>query len=52
MVPGLYHCPCGPYPGRSGDAIGLMDELVNWVQNGKSPGTVTFPVSTQTTGTP
>ena len=29
-----------------------MDELVDWVQNAKAPGTVSFPVSTQTTGTP
>ncbi len=25
-----------------------MDELVDWVQNGKAPGTVTFPVTGQT----
>jgi hypothetical protein len=53
MVPGLYHCPCGPYPtGDPASTINLMDELVDWVQNGKAPGTVSFPVSAQTTGTP
>jgi hypothetical protein len=29
-----------------------MDELIDSVQNGKAPGTVSFPVSTQTTGMP
>ena len=53
MVPGLYHCPCGPYPtGDPATTIDLMDELVDWVQNNKAPGTVSFPVSSQTSGTP
>jgi hypothetical protein len=53
MVPGLYHCPCGPYPpGDPATSIDLMDDLVDWVQTGNAPGTVTFPVSSQTTGSP
>jgi len=53
MIPGLYHCPCGPYPtGDPATSIDVMDELVDWVQNGKAPGTVSFPVSGQSTGTP
>ena len=52
MVRGLYHCPCGPFPtGDPATAIDLMDELVDWVQTGKAPGTVSFAVSAQTTGT-
>jgi feruloyl esterase len=49
MIPGLYHCPCGPYPiGDPAAPVDLMDELVDWVQNGRAPGTVTFPVTGQT----
>ena len=32
--------------------VDLMDSLVDWVQNGKAPGTLTFPVTSQSTGTP
>jgi hypothetical protein len=53
MIPGLYHCPCGPYPtGDPATTVDLMDELVAWVENGEAPDAVTFPVSAQTTGTP
>jgi hypothetical protein len=53
MVPGLYHCPCGPYPtGDPATSIDLMDELVAWVEHGTAPGAVTFGVTAQTTGTP
>jgi hypothetical protein len=53
MIPGLYHCPCGPYPtGDPASAVDLMDELVEWVENGKARGDVTFAVSGQTAGTP
>ena len=53
MIPGLYHCPCGPYGlGDPATSVGLMDDLVNWVQGGNAPGAMTFPVTSQTTGTP
>jgi feruloyl esterase len=55
MIPGLYHCPgpCGHVPtGDPATKIGLIDELVRWVEQGQAPQDVTFPVSEQTTGTP
>jgi feruloyl esterase len=55
MIPGLYHCPspCGHVPtGDPAIKVGLIDELVRWVEQGQAPGDVTFPVSEQTTGTP
>jgi hypothetical protein len=55
MIPGLYHCPspCGDVPtGDPATKVGLIDELVRWVEQGKAPQAVTFPVSKQTTGIP
>ena len=53
MVPGLYHCPCGPYgTGDPASTINLMAALVAWVEHGSAPAAVTFPVSGQSTGTP
>jgi feruloyl esterase len=46
MIPGLYHCPCGPYPtGDPPATVDLMDELVGWVENRSAPGEVTLPVT-------
>ena len=53
MIPGLYHCPCGPYgTGDPAATIDLMAALVDWVEHGTAPTAVTFPVSAQSTGTP
>ena len=53
MVPGLYHCPCGPYgTGDPASTINLMGALVDWVEHGTAPAAVTFPVTAQSTGTP
>ena len=53
MIPGLYHCACGPYgTGDPATMPELMDELADWVKNGNAPDEVTFPVTGQTTGTP
>jgi hypothetical protein len=53
MIPGLYHCPCGPYGnGDPATTVDLMDELVRWVEHGQAPERITLPVSGQTTGTP
>jgi Tannase and feruloyl esterase len=53
MIPGLYHCACGPYgTGDPATMPELMDELADWVKNGNAPDQVTFPVTGQTTGTP
>jgi Tannase and feruloyl esterase len=52
MIPGLYHCPCGPYgTGDPASTIDLMAALVAWVEHGTAPAAVTFPVSGQSTGT-
>ncbi len=53
MIPGLYHCPCGPY--ATGDPATnpqFMAQLVAWVEQGQAPGNVSLPVTSQTTGTP
>lgn len=55
MIPGLYHCPspCGHVPtGDPAIKVDLLDELVRWVEQGRAPQDVTFPVSEQTTGIP
>jgi Tannase and feruloyl esterase len=51
MIPGLYHCPCGQkVDGDPATAVQFMPELVAWVERGEAPGTVTLPVTAQTTG--
>jgi feruloyl esterase len=53
MIPGLYHCPCGPYgTGDPASTIDLMGALVDWVEHDTAPAAVTFPVSGQSTGAP
>jgi feruloyl esterase len=52
MVPGLYHCPCGqPVDGDPATTVQFMPQLVAWVERGEAPGSITLPVTTQTTGT-
>jgi hypothetical protein len=51
MIPGLYHCPCGqPVDGDPATTVQFMPQLVSWVERGESPGVVTLPVTSQTTG--
>jgi len=51
MIPGLYHCPCGqPVDGDPATTVQFMPELVAWVERGEAPGSVTLPVTAQTTG--
>ena len=51
MVPGLYHCPCGqPVDGDPATTVQFMPQLVAWVERGEAPGSITLPVTTQTTG--
>lgn len=45
MIPGGYHCLGGGSPQSNGD---LLTPLMNWVQNGQAPGTVSFPLTTPT----
>jgi len=47
MIPGGYHCLGGGSPQSNGD---LLTPLMNWVEQGQSPGAVTFPL-TQPTST-
>jgi feruloyl esterase len=52
MVPGLYHCPCGqPVDGDPATTVQFMPQLVAWVERGEAPGSVTLPITSQTTGT-
>jgi hypothetical protein len=52
MIPGLYHCPCGPFgTGDPASTVNLMGALVDWVEHRTAPSTVTVPVSAQSTGT-
>jgi hypothetical protein len=52
MVPGLYHCPCGqPVDGDPATTVQFMPQLVAWVERGEAPGSITLPVTSQTTGT-
>jgi feruloyl esterase len=51
MIPGLYHCPCGqPVDGDPATTVQFMPQLVAWVEHGDAPGSVTLPVTSQTTG--
>jgi hypothetical protein len=51
MVPGLYHCPCGqPVDGDPATTVDMMTPLVRWVRDGVAPGTLTLPVTAQSTG--
>jgi Tannase and feruloyl esterase len=51
MIPGLYHCPCGqPVDGDPATVVDMMTPLVRWVRDGVAPGTLTLPVTAQTTG--
>ena len=51
MVPGLYHCPCGqPVDGDPATTVQFMPQLVAWVEHGEAPGSITLPVTAQTTG--
>jgi hypothetical protein len=53
MLPGLYHCPCGqPVNGDPATEVDMMTPLVRWVRDGVAPGTLTLPVTAQTTGRP
>jgi Tannase and feruloyl esterase len=46
LIPGLYHCPCGqPADGDPPTTVELMTPLVNWVEHGQAPGTLTLPVT-------
>jgi feruloyl esterase len=52
MVPGTYHCPCGqPSDGDPQTTVDMLTPLTQWVTDGVAPGTLTFPVTAQTTGT-
>ena len=52
MIPGLYHCPCGqPVDGDPATSVQFLPQLTDWVERGQAPGTVTLPVTAQTTGT-
>jgi hypothetical protein len=52
MIPGLYHCPCGQkVDGDPATTVQFMPELVAWVERGEAPGSITLPVTSQTTGT-
>jgi hypothetical protein len=52
MVPGLYHCPCGqPVDGDPATVVDMMTPLAHWVRDGVPPGTLTLPVTAQSTGT-
>jgi hypothetical protein len=52
MVPGLYHCPCGqPVDGDPATTVQFMPQLVAWVERGEAPGSITLPITSQTTGT-
>jgi hypothetical protein len=52
MVPGLYHCPCGqPVDGDPATTVQFMPQLVGWVERGEAPGSITLPITSQTTGT-
>ena len=51
MIPGLYHCPCGqPVNGDPATTVQFMPQLVAWVEHGDAPGSITLPVTAQTTG--
>ena len=51
MVPGTYHCPCGqPSDGDPQSTVDMLAPLTRWVTDGQAPGTLTFPVTAQTTG--
>ena len=51
LIPGLYHCPCGqPVDGDPATTVQFMPELVAWVEHGQAPGSITLPVTAQTTG--
>jgi Tannase and feruloyl esterase len=51
MIPGLYHCPCGqPVDGDPATTVQFMPQLVAWVERGEAPGSITLPVTAQTTG--
>jgi Tannase and feruloyl esterase len=51
MIPGLYHCPCGqPVDGDPATTVQFMPQLVAWVERGEAPGSITLPVTSQTTG--
>jgi hypothetical protein len=51
MIPGLYHCPCGqPGNGDPATVVDMMTPLVRWVHDGVAPGTLTLPVTAQSTG--
>jgi feruloyl esterase len=46
MIPGLYHCPCGfPETGDPATTVELMPPLVDWVEHGQAPTTVSFSVT-------
>ena len=51
MIPGLYHCPCGqPVDGDPATTVQFMPQFVAWVERGEAPGSITLPVTAQTTG--
>ena len=51
MIPGLYHCPCGQkVDGDPATTVQFMPQLVAWVERGEAPGSITLPVTAQTTG--
>ncbi|MGW5654980.1 tannase/feruloyl esterase family alpha/beta hydrolase [Streptomyces humi] len=41
MIPGQYHCLSGGDPAVTGD---LLTSLMSWVEQGQSPGDVSFPL--------
>jgi Tannase and feruloyl esterase len=45
LVPGGYHCLGGGSPDVTGD---LLTPLMQWVEHGQAPGTVSFPLLTPT----
>jgi feruloyl esterase len=51
MIPGLYHCPCGqPVDGDPATTVQFMPQLVDWVEHGQAPGSITLPVTSQSVG--
>lgn len=53
FIPGLYHCPCGQkVDGDPATTVEFMPDLVAWVEHGQAPGSITLPVTAQTTGAP
>jgi feruloyl esterase len=49
MIPGGYHCFIGG--GDPSTTFDLLTPLINWVENGVAPATITATVVSQTTGT-